>query len=203
MERNTDVQIVRRRPDGGIEIEAPRVASAEPMPETIARGNAIQRERARRSGRQPSGVYAADYPVEGGWGYTREDACIIKRRTPRRSFGGLPDTSDAVRFEYIFVERRILEEIIVHRPPSTPDLHNLRWKPVQQRLKVGPGGRTYDNLAFDVSGFLLEDFEELKEDWETHGAYENDPEGRKRHLARAASKTIHYRTEYWFDITEA
>lgn len=202
MERTTDIQIVRRRPDGGVEIQAPRVASDEPMPETIERGNAIQRDRAHRRDVSPSRVYAVDYPIEGGWGYTREDACIVKRRTPRRTAGERPDTGDAVRFEYIFAERRIYEEIIVHPESSTPDLHNLRWKLVQQRLLDGPDGRTYDNLVFDVSGFLLADFDELKEDWETHGAYENDPEGRKRHLARAASKTIHYRAEYWFDITE-
>ena len=203
MERTTDIQIVRRRLDGGIEIQAPRVASNEPMPETIARGNAIQRDSARRRGVPPSLIYAVDYPVEGGWGYTREDACIVKRRTPRRTTGKRPDTGDAIRFEYVFAERRIYEEIIVHPKPSTPDLHNLRWKLVQQRLLDCLDGRTFDNLIFDVSGFLIADFEELKEDWETHSAYENDPEGQKRHLARAASKTIHYRAEYWFDITEA
>ena len=63
-----EMKIVRRREDGGIEIEAPRVTSEEPMPTIIASGNALRRKRAREQGRRSAPVYEFDYPISGGWG---------------------------------------------------------------------------------------------------------------------------------------
>ena len=195
------LRILKRREDGGIEIEPPKVASPLPMPAVIAQGNALRREMARKQGRRCGPVYASDYPVDGGWGYTKGDACIIRMKGAFDDRSIPPWERDGYEIEQLFVERRIYEEIISNPAPDTPDLHNLRWNMTAQRL-VDPGdGRKFDEMEFEVSGFLLGDFETLRDDWESHEGYENDEAGRLRHLALAASKRISYTAVYWFDVT--
>ena len=68
----------------------------------------------------PKEILAADFkslqdglPIRGGWGYSQEDACIIEKNDP------LVDPSlpfDGVGVEYVFVEKRIYEEMIIFRP---------------------------------------------------------------------------------------
>ena len=62
-------------------------------------------------------------------------------------------------------------------------------------------GILHDHLVVAVRAFLEKDWYELKADWQEHNEYKNDPEGRKKHLARRKAAQIIYRTEYWFNIS--
>jgi len=195
------INIIRRREDGGAEIEAPRVQVDKPMPIVIEEGNVQAQVRARRQGRPVSTVYSTNYPISGGWGYTREDACVIEIKGGVDKRDIPPWERDLHGIEALFVERRVYEEIISHPAASTPDLHNLRWVEKRQRLHSCDDGRKFDELVFEVSGFLAEDYLMLRKDWEAHDGYEHDEAGRRRHLVLAASKRISYLATYWFDIT--
>ena len=196
-----NLKILKRREDGGIEIEPPKVAATLPMPAVIAQGNMVRREYARKQGLRCDPVYGLDYPVDGGWGYSRADPCIIRMKGASGDRRLPPWARNGYAVEELFVERRIYEEIILNPAPDTPDLHNLRWRRTIQRLVDPLDGRKLDEMEFEVSGFLLGDFETLREDWVTHDGYQNDEAGQKRHLALAATKRITYTAVYCFDVT--
>ena len=61
-------------------------------------------------------------------------------------------------------------------------------------------GTPYDRILVDVSAFREQDWKELKADWESHNGYQNDPEGKARHLSLRAEKEIHFQEEFWFNI---
>ena len=67
----------------------------------------------------PRAILEADFPrlaplpIKGGWGYSRETACVIDKHDPsvdqNRPFNG-------VSYEYLFAEYRLYEELIVFKP---------------------------------------------------------------------------------------
>ena len=67
----------------------------------------------------PREILAADFrsmgeiPIRGGWGYTIDDPVIIDKNDPI-VLRGMP--FDGVGLEYVFVEKRIYEELIIFRP---------------------------------------------------------------------------------------
>jgi hypothetical protein len=74
-----------------------------------------------KSKESPREILAADFkslgeiPIRGGWGYTFDDAVIIDKNDPVVP-KGIP--FDGVELEYIFVEKRIYEELIIFRPKN-------------------------------------------------------------------------------------
>ena len=68
-----------------------------------------------------------DLPIRGGWGYTKEDACIIDKNDPIID----PDSPIpfyGVGYEKIFVERRIYLELITLCPKMKDSpASNGRW----------------------------------------------------------------------------
>lgn len=88
------------------------------------------------------------FPIRGGWGYTLEDACIIDKNDP------VVDKEmpfDGVGIEYVFVEKRIYEELIVFMPRGG-GYEMISWNLLKQRL-LSVDGRNYDHLTFDVTAF--------------------------------------------------
>ena len=64
----------------------------------------------------PREILAADFkslggelPIHGGWGYSLEDAAVIDKNDPTVP-SGMP--FDGVEIEYVFVEKRIYEELL-------------------------------------------------------------------------------------------
>jgi len=135
-------------------------------------------------------------PIRGGWGYTKENACIIDKNDPIVD-QALP--FDGVSVEYIFVEKRIYEEMIIMRPPGEK-FAGLRWGLLEQNL-VPEDGRYFDRLDFEIIAFRESDWEELKAEFE-------GPQGRghpnfdeERHLIKLNEKMVRLTREFWFDIT--
>jgi len=163
------------------EIEAPRIESRE----------------------SPREILAADFkslrgelPIRGGWGYNQEDAVIIDKNDPVVP-SGVP--FDGVGIEYVFVEKRIYEELIIFRPKHER-CSGIKWKLLKQRLFEN-GGRSYDVLAFEVTAFLAKDFEELKAEWEGPNGHGSSGFDVDAHMKKAEARKLRYVTEYWFDIT--
>src|SRR5262245_1324602 len=109
-----------------------------------------------------------ELPIRGGWGYTREDAVVIDAQDPVVP-KNLP--FDGVGLEYVFVEKRIHEEMIIFRPPGQK-FAGIRWQLLDQAL-MGEGGRHYDRLRFEITAFPEEAFHRLKAEWEGPSGYGN------------------------------
>jgi len=137
-----------------------------------------------------------ELPIAGGWGYTKEDAVIIDKNDPTVPTG-LP--FNGVSIEYIFVEKRIYEELIIFRA-SDDRYAEIRWKLLKQKLEKH-NGRYYDVLIYKVTAFSDSDWNELKDEWESNNFFKNSKAGLLSHEKKRASKMISYTTEYWFDIT--
>jgi tetratricopeptide (TPR) repeat protein len=150
----------------------------------------------------PREILAADFksigelPIHGGWGYSREDAVIIDRNDPVVP-RGIP--FDGVGLEYVFVEKRIYEELIIFRPENDR-YSGIRWNLLRQEMK-DLGSRQYDILTFEVTALRDEDWEELKAEWEGPNGYGAPGFDEAAHLQKRDARTVRYVTEYWFDIT--
>ena len=97
-----------------------------------------------------------DLPVAGGWGYTKEDACIL---IDDREIAG-EEEPIGLDFEFAFIESRLIEEL--NAMPLEEALSNIRWKVQNQSLERDPSGApAYDCLSVVVSAYLRSDLEAL------------------------------------------
>jgi hypothetical protein len=133
-------------------------------------------------------------PIKGGWGYSKEDAVIIDKNDPSIISS---EIFNGVKYEYEFVEKRIYEEFIINKPPSE-QYAGITWELIEQKL-IKDENNTYDCLLFKVSAFLLNDWNELKKEWETNSLNPNFD--RTEHIQRAEKKKITFESEFWFEIS--
>jgi hypothetical protein len=139
--------------------------------------------------------FKMDLPIRGGWGYDFDTACIIDKNdstvNPNMPF-------DGVSIEYILVEKRIYEEMIIFRQ-SDEKYSGIRWDLEKQELLSRDKNR-YDKLIFNVLGFsdaiwdeLTSRFEEIQKSGEFEKMAELD--------AYRESKAYRFKKEFYFDIT--
>lgn len=139
--------------------------------------------------------FKIDLPITGGWGYDFESACVIDKNDPSVSqvipFNG-------VSIEYVFVEKRIYEEMIIFRE-AHEKYSGIRWELEKQEL-LFKDEKSYDKLIFNVVGFtdevwgeLTARFEKLKNDGRLDLLPELD--------AYRESKAYKFVREYYFNIT--
>ena len=100
--------------------------------------------------------FKIDLPISGYWGYNLESACVIDKNDPAVS-KGMP--FDGIGIEYIFVEKRIYEEMIIFRDDHEK-YAGIRWDRQAQKLLV-EGDKTYDKLTFNIIGFSDQVWNEL------------------------------------------
>ena len=133
----------------------------------------------------------------GGWGYDADHAVIVKEFDPEIN----PDEKfDGVSLEYAFIDKRIREELIFNRPEGDR-FAGENYNTIQQAL-YRIDGVPYDYILVEVTAFPEREWNELKEDWESHDSYKNDPKGCKCNLARKEACQITYQAEYWFNISD-
>ena len=139
--------------------------------------------------------FKIDLPISGGWGYDFESACVIDKNDSTVSqvipFNG-------VSIEYVFVEKRIYEEMIIFRE-AHEKYSGIRWELEKQEL-LFKRDRPYDKLIFNVVGFTDEVWTELTtrfEELKNTGKLELLPELD----AYRESKAYKFVREYYFDIT--
>jgi hypothetical protein len=139
--------------------------------------------------------FKIDLPIAGGWGYDLSTACVIDKNDPTL-ISNMP--FDGVGIEYIFVEKRIYEEMIIFRQ-AHEKFSGIRWELESQEL-LSQDGRHYDKLIFNVLGFsdavwneLTSHFEAIKKSGELEKMVELD--------AYRESKAYRFKREFYFDIT--
>ena len=139
--------------------------------------------------------FKIDLPISGGWGYDIESACVIDKNDSTASqvipFNG-------VSVEYVFVEKRIYEEMIIFRQ-AHEKYSGIRWELRTQEL-LFRDDKPYDKLVFNVIGFTDEVWNELTtrfEEIKNSGKLELLPELD----AYRESKAFRFTREYYFDIS--
>ncbi len=137
-----------------------------------------------------------ELPIRGGWGYSREDAVVIDRDDP---IVPRDEPFDGVGIEYVFVEKRLYEELIIFRPKGR-QFSGIVWKLIDQRMVVDDG-RRYDVLRFDVTALPDADWDALKAEWEGPDGFQSPDFDQDAHQRKHEAAKIHYVAEYWFDIT--
>jgi hypothetical protein len=139
--------------------------------------------------------FKIDLPIKGYWGYDIESACIIDKNDSTVSqeipFNG-------VAIEYVFVEKRIYEEMIIFRGDDEK-YSGIRWELDKQELLL-IDEKYYDKLIFNVVGFtdniwdeLTNRFEEIQKSGQLELISELD--------AYRESKALRFVREFYFDIT--
>ena len=100
--------------------------------------------------------YKLDLPIKGGWGYSPEDACIIDKDDPSAN---LPEPFNGVKIEYVFVEKRLYEEMITFRQ-GDERFGGIRWSLDIQQIE-DHGGKSIDHLIFNVTGYQESVWDEI------------------------------------------
>jgi hypothetical protein len=139
--------------------------------------------------------FKIDLPIKGYWGYDIESACIIDKNDSTVSqempFNG-------VAIEYVFVEKRIYEEMVIFRGDDEK-YSGIRWDLDKQEL-LFVNDKPYDKLVFNVVGFTDEVWDELT------SRFEAIQKSGKLELiseldAYRDSKVLRLVREFYFDIT--
>jgi hypothetical protein len=139
--------------------------------------------------------FKIDLPIKGYWGYDIESACIIDKNDSTVSqempFNG-------VAIEYVFVEKRIYEEMVIFRGDDEK-YSGIRWDLDKQEL-LFVNDKPYDKLVFNVVGFtdavwdeLTSRFEAIQKSGNLELISELD--------AYRESKALRLVREFYFDIT--
>lgn len=137
-----------------------------------------------------------ELPINGGWGYTKDDACVIEKNDP------LVDPSlpfNGVSLEYVFVEKRIYEEMIILRP-EVEKFSGIKWKLQSQEL-INDNERYFDRLIYEITAFPDNDWEELKAEFEGPQGYGHPEFDHEAHERKRQEKMVRFTREFWFDIT--
>lgn len=100
---------------------------------------------------------------------------------------------------YVFVEKRIYEEMIIFRLDGEK-FSGLRWNLMEQSL-LQEAGRYFDKLVFEITALPENDWEELKAEFE--GPQGHGPPGFDEvvHERKRQEKVLRFTREFWFDIT--
>ena len=173
-----------------IEIQAPRIRSEESPREIITADFKSLK---------------GEFPISGGWGYSKEDAVIIDKSDKSDPVvpKGMPFDGVGIEgiegIEYIFVEKRIYEELIIFRSDNNK-FSGIEWNEIKQEFR-SDGERKFDVLFFDVTAIPDTDWEQLKSEWESNNGFQGSQSALDVHIEKRNSKVVHYKTEYWFDIT--
>jgi len=139
--------------------------------------------------------FKIDLPISGGWGYNLETSCVIDKNDSTVSkvipFNG-------IQVEYIFIEKRIYEEMIIFR-----DKHErfagIRWNQNSQLLKI-IDNKYYDVLSYSIEGFskdiwleLTNRFKEIQESGKIEMMDELN--------AYRESQIYRFTSDFYFDIS--
>lgn len=119
-----------------------------------------------------------------GWGYTKENALVITTDNPELG----------VHSEYVFAELRSRIEV----RDALQAVFDGFQRGIQRLMEYGDSH--YDVLSFKVYYFTIEDWEYLKNDFESHNNYENDKAGLEKHNQLRLEKIKYYSSECWINI---
>ena len=135
-----------------------------------------------------------ELPIDGGWGYSMNDAVIIDKNDPIVD-KVLP--FNGVGIEYIFARYRTYLELITQRNEED------RFSGIDLELNfqetLNDNGKQYDRLVMDITAFRDQDFDELKQDWENN--FHKQDFDSEAHEKKREEKLVHIQREFWFEIS--
>ncbi|MCX8503818.1 MAG: hypothetical protein ORN52_07555 [Beijerinckiaceae bacterium] len=144
--------------------------------------------------------FQVDYPIMGGWGYTKESPVIFSNDE-----AGIPDFlyRNFVSFEYSFAQQRTFEELIIFRGPEN-SFAGIQFSLNSQSLQHH-NGRKFDYLNFKVTAMPSAIFNSLRSEYEDILKIQNEIEKNSKLEENLAAKhffTVSVDKEFWFDITD-
>ncbi|MBQ6473696.1 MAG: hypothetical protein IJJ33_17050 [Victivallales bacterium] len=150
----------------------------------------------------PRGLLPRHFPAmaaqcffQGGWGYDQPHACIVITQDDEVNPGV---ALDGISLENLFIHYRIREEIeFAHGVQYV----GMEWQKTGQELFFIKS-RPYDKIYVAATAFSLQDWEFLKNDWESHQGYKKDPDGYLTHQLLRAERQVAWSETFWFDITD-
>ena len=155
------------------------------------------------SEQSPRTILAADFtslngglPIRGGWGYTKDDACIIDRDDPLVN-SDLP--FDRVGIEHTFVEKRTYEEMIIFRAEGD-GFSDIKWELIEQQY-IQEEGITFDKLVIEITAFHDGDWGELRAEYDGPKGHGMPCLYPAVHQTKREQKMVRFTREFWFDIT--
>ena len=137
-------------------------------------------------------------PIQGGWGYDEETACIIDRADPLLKRG---KPFRLVKIERAFVEKRIYQELIIGRRPGS-QFSDIQWQLLDQRL-TAVGDRSFDVLRFEVTAFRDKDWAMLKAEYTGANGSGTPGFDEAAHVRKREELRVRLVREFWFDVTAA
>jgi hypothetical protein len=135
-----------------------------------------------------------EFPISGGYGYSKEDAIVIDKNDPVSPQWGL---FDGVTIEYRIAKQRIYEELIIFREEGDK-FQQIKINLKMQNL-IMEDGKTYDKLEFNVLAFHDRDIAGFKKElagMKDMNDYELAMFGNTNELFR-----YQYAAEFWFEVS--
>jgi len=142
------------------------------------------------------GELAGGIPVNGGWGYSADDAVIIGENDSRE-LGWLPFDSEGLKL--LFVEKRIAEEL-VHTRADDEKCVEIRWNMLAQK-SVTLDGNEFDVMTFEVSAITGKNLAALRAEYPQAGA--SAAPDRDEYWRKQSSLRFRYVIDYWFQVKKS
>lgn len=136
-----------------------------------------------------------ELPIKGGWGYSIDDAIIIDKNDP------VVDPVllfDGVGLEYIIVEKRLYEELIIFKKEGEK-YRNIKWNLLRKNT-IHRDGKVYDHLIFNVTCVLDKGDLDFVERCLNNGKFPDQMDSRELEEL-FGEEYFEGETEYYFDIT--
>ena len=135
-------------------------------------------------------------PFAGGWGYTRETACIIT--DDREPDGRVVSGRD---FEALFIRHRLCAELGNAGDACAP-LANIRWCARSKALHRHPDGTpAYDQFTVEMRAFPAAEYQALLAEEAALDGEGMNWETRSVLRSRMASKELSHTADCWFDVS--
>jgi hypothetical protein len=125
--------------------------------------------------------------LHSGWGYEKEDALIM---VCGNSMAGIHN-------EYKYAEARSKIEV-----DKVLKMCFIGFERCGQRLVADGPKHHYDVISFKVYLLTEEDWNFLKDDFESHNEYKDDDAGLKKHTELRSQRIKYYTSECWINIDE-
>ncbi len=142
-----------------------------------------------------SGIYdyIGNLPIDGGWGYIKDDAIIIKK------YDLMVDQTyffNGIGLEYFLIRHRNWIELIAMKELDER-FSEIEFNMLEQNLHFDKK-HIYDHIIYEITCFHGSDYKILKEEWENK--YGSSGFDISDHIRKRESEKIRFTREIWFEI---
>ena len=135
-----------------------------------------------------------DMPINGGWGFTKDNAIIIDKNDHVVSKG---EAFDGVGLEYSIVAKRIDLEL-TYLQTEKDSYRGIHWKLFKQET-LKEKDSYFDKLTIKITALPYEAWKSQKLEWKDNGHKPNFD--KEWFMAKTLELTQFCYRDFWFDIT--